>query len=124
MEKTLNLLNSYDWPGNVRELENVIERAVLICQENTLLPEHLHLEDSAADGSAEEKMSSSQKESPVVTAEISQLKDMTIWEMEKELIFSTLNKVKGNKTKASEMLGISVRTMRNKLQEYNLKASE
>lgn len=124
VEKTLNLLNSYDWPGNVRELENVIERAVLICQENTLLPEHLHLEDSAADGSAEEKMSSSQKESPVVTAEISQLKDMTIWEMEKELIFSTLNKVKGNKTKASEMLGISVRTMRNKLQEYNLKASE
>jgi len=49
---------------------------------------------------------------------------MTIWEMEKELIFNTLDKVKGNKTKAAEILGISVRTMRNKLQEYSLKGSE
>jgi two-component system response regulator FlrC len=64
------------------------------------------------------------EEIPAMSAEISQFKDMTIWEMEKELIFSTLNKVKGNKTKASEMLGISVRTMRNKLQEYNQKPSE
>jgi two-component system response regulator FlrC len=122
--ETLKLLNSYGWPGNVRELENVIERAVLICQGNTILPEHLHLEEAIIDESLEEIISSPREEIPTGAAEISQFKDMTIWEMEKELIFSTLDKVNGNKTKASEMLGISVRTMRNKLQEYNLKTSE
>jgi len=121
-DRTMKLLNSHDWPGNVRELENVIERAVLVCQGNTVLPQHLYLEDHVVDRMpAEEKMSCSLTEDSCVIPGIDLSKDMTIWEMEKELIFSTLDKVKGNKTKASEILGISVRTMRNKLQEYNLK---
>jgi DNA-binding protein Fis len=48
------------------------------------------------------------------------LKGSTLWEVEKNLIFDTLKEVKGNKTKASKILGISVRTMRNKLHEYKM----
>jgi len=49
-----------------------------------------------------------------------QMENMTLREVEKALIIETLNKVQGNRTKASQILGISVRTMRNKLHEYNL----
>lgn len=121
---TLKRLNAYDWPGNVRELENVIERAVLVCGGNVVLPEHLYLEDQGSvSPAAEEKTSCSLEEVSTDISGIDLFRGMTIWEMEKELIFSTLDKVKGNKTRASEILGISVRTMRNKLQEYQMKAS-
>jgi len=110
---TLAALAAYPWPGNVRELENVIERAVLVCQGSALLPEHLALDgdENAAGGGARPggTPSSLPTDAPA-----------TLRDMEKNLIFSTLKQVKGNKTKASEILGISVRTMRNKLNEYKL----
>jgi len=110
---TLAALAAYPWPGNVRELENVIERAVLVCRGNALLPEHLALDgdETAAGGGARPggTPSSLPADGPA-----------TLRDMEKNLIFSTLKQVKGNKTKASEILGISVRTMRNKLNEYKL----
>jgi two-component system response regulator FlrC len=123
-DSTLKRLNAYDWPGNVRELENVIERAVLVCQGDAVLPEHLYLEDVGSDDPPGEKMSRFREEIADGIPEIDFSRDMTIWEMEKELIFNTLDKVKGNKTTAAEILGISGRTMRNKLQEYSLKGSE
>ncbi|MBE9547040.1 MAG: sigma-54-dependent Fis family transcriptional regulator, partial [Proteobacteria bacterium] len=98
--EALSLLKDYRWSGNVRELENVIERAVLICGNGAILPEHLYLE-------GDDYSRIEQKTVPT-----------TLWEMEKNLIFDTLGRVNGNKTKASEILGISVRTMRNKLNEY------
>ncbi len=101
------LLKSYTWPGNVRELENVIERAVLIADRGAVQPEHLHLEK-------DERVYVD-----VDSATVS-LKGSTLWEMEKNLIVETLKEVNGNKTKASKILGISVRTMRNKLHEYKL----
>lgn len=109
--EVLTLLESHPWPGNVRELENVVERAVLICEGAAILPEHLCLEREAG------KM-----DLPVsAPAEKHALKntDVTLKDMEKDLIFETMSRVKGNKTKASKILGISVRTMRNKLHEYN-----
>jgi len=122
-DMTLKRLNAYDWPGNVRELENCIERAVLICQGDTVLPEHLHLEDVLFDDLAEEKKSFLLEEIPRGIPENDSSTGKTLWQVERALIFSTLEKVKGNKTKASEILGISVRTMRNKLQEYQGKES-
>lgn len=98
--EALSLLKGYGWHGNVRELENVVERAVLICGNGAILPEHLYLE-------GDDHSRIEQKTVPT-----------TLWEMEKNLIFDTLGRVNGNKTKASEILGISVRTMRNKLNEY------
>jgi two-component system response regulator FlrC len=111
VNEAFNFLNQYHWPGNVRELENVMERAVLISNEGHILPEHLVLEQ-------DEKYSSSQIPAPICSGNI------TLREMEKNLIFETLKGLKGNKTKASQMLGISVRTMRNKLNEYKMENME
>lgn len=122
--QTLQRLNAYPWPGNVRELENVIERAVLLCQGKTILPEHLFLEEVPDEGLPErEKSAASGEEGADFLPGKGPSREMTIWEMERELIFRTLERVQGNKTKASEILGISVRTMRNKLQEYSGKTS-
>lgn len=95
-----NLLASHSWKGNIRELENCIERAVLLGEGKSLLPEALFLEKS-----------------PVkVTAAVS---GTSIWEVEKDLIFKTLEDMEGNRTRAAKVLGISVRTLRNKLKDYS-----
>jgi two-component system response regulator FlrC len=109
-EGTLAALCAYPWPGNVRELENVIERGVLVCQD-ALRPQHLALDGQEAVPAGVDCTDE---------AEPSSSTGATLRDMEKNLIFSTLKKAKGNKTKASEILGISVRTMRNKLNEYKL----
>ena len=102
--ETVALLKKYGWPGNVRELENMIERATLMCQEDTLLPSHLFFDEEEI-----------QSEKP--TRPLTQFRG-TIYAMEKALIVQTLEDVNGNKTKAAENLGISIRTLRNKLTYY------
>ncbi|OPX39652.1 MAG: sigma-54-dependent Fis family transcriptional regulator [Desulfobacteraceae bacterium 4484_190.3] len=104
-KKVEQILEDYGWPGNVRELENVIERAVLLSGGETILPEHLYLE-SEGEKSGQQALKSAVSEG------------ITLKETEKRLIFETLEKVKGNRTRASEILGVSVRTIRNKLNEY------
>ena len=99
------LLWKCDWPGNVRQLENVIERAIVLAQEteidvNDLPPD---LRDSSPDQANPNGSLSA---------------GMTVAEMERELIFKTLESVGDNRTKAADMLGISIRTLRNKLNEY------
>ncbi|HOC59446.1 MAG TPA: sigma-54 dependent transcriptional regulator [Smithellaceae bacterium] len=111
-------LMTYSWPGNVRELENVMERAVLICQEGRITTPNLFLEKIEAVSSVQ-RMQGEQDEKP--RQENDNEKNTTLYEMEKSMIFDTLNKVGWNKTKASKILGISVRTMRNKLNEYGIK---
>ena len=101
---TLTLLKKYSWPGNIRELGNIIERSCLMCQGDTLLPSNLFFDD--------EPLSSGKKDA---TPKLSG----TIYDMEKELIQQTLEEFSGNKTKAAESLGISIRTLRNKINEYN-----
>ncbi|MBN2397377.1 MAG: sigma-54-dependent Fis family transcriptional regulator [Deltaproteobacteria bacterium] len=101
-------LENHHWPGNVRELENVIERAVLLSGGGPVLPEHLRLEEEGAEGGQ-----------PAATAvELAVAQGTTLREMEKNLIFKTLERENGNRTRASEILGVSVRTIRNKLNEY------
>jgi len=108
-EETISMLTSYPWPGNVRELENVMERAALVCSDRIIRPENLYLDRN--DG---KELTVSQEKAPVsVASSVNTLRDM-----EKTLIFDTLSRVNGNKVKASKILGISVRTIRNKLHEY------
>jgi DNA-binding NtrC family response regulator len=101
-EKTISLLLQYEWKGNVREFENTIERTVLMANGKTLLPKHLFLEETESNGS----------EPFTIRAGLS------VKDMERELIFRTLKEVNGNRTHATKMLGISIRTLRNKLKEY------
>jgi len=108
--ETLTLLNKYQWRGNVRELENIIERSVLMCPGDTIEPAHLFMEDSvAAEATGNNNALGSFRG--------------TIYQMERELIFKTLEETGNNKTKAAEILGISIRTLRNKLNEYKEKES-
>ncbi|MGV8078667.1 MAG: sigma-54-dependent transcriptional regulator [Syntrophales bacterium] len=111
---SLDLLLRYDWPGNVRELENVMERAVLLCEEGIVRPEHLQLE-----GFQDERPAPPPPPlTPVPSGEPPAASGVTLRDAEKALIFKTLKEVNGNRTAASKILGISVRTMRNKLHEY------
>jgi two-component system response regulator FlrC len=102
------MLESYNWPGNVRELENVIERVVLLSGGETILPEHLYLE----------KEGERHRQPEEASLKLVASEGATLKEMEKRLIFKTLEKAEGNRTRASEVLGISVRTIRNKLNGY------
>jgi DNA-binding NtrC family response regulator len=90
--------------SNIRELENTMERAVLISMGGIILPEHLLLDLSEHESE--------------YAATFSVNAGYTVREMEKELIFRTLKDVNDNRTHAAELLGISIRTLRNKLREY------
>lgn len=100
--QSLALMQDYNWPGNIRELENIIERAVVMTEGKVILPEYLSLKVS----SEEEIISRSEK--------------MTLEEMEKRLIENTLQKMGGNRTRTAEMLGVTARTIRNKIKKYYL----
>jgi transcriptional regulator with PAS, ATPase and Fis domain len=115
-DASLRILNEHSWPGNVRELQNVVERAVIMCGDNGMLePEHLGLTGShansvtgvAADNGTALGAMNNTGEFP------------TLGELEKQHIFAALDRCKGNRTHAAKMLDVSIRTLRNKLHEYN-----
>jgi DNA-binding NtrC family response regulator len=107
-QAALARLKSHGWPGNVRELENVIQRAVVFAKSVEVAPEHLRLEGRAAGAG-----SPSQPEGGLTAG-------MSVAEAERILIVKTLEACGDNRTKAAEMLNISIRTLRNKLNEYKL----
>jgi two-component system response regulator AtoC len=108
-QKVYELFLEYPWPGNVRELENYIERAVVTAQGKILTPR-----DFSKD------LSLGKLQSPSGKIDVG----MSIEEAERKLILRTLKAQGGNRTKSAEILGISTRTLRNKLQEYGLKETE
>ncbi len=107
----MDFITAHEWRGNIREMENTIERAVLLCQGKTLEKGHLLPCDEIAREAAIEPLHDANTD--VCGANL-----MTLWEMEKGLITKTLGEVEGNRTHAARILGISVRTLRNKLKEY------
>ena len=119
-------LMAHDWPGNVRELQNLMERAVLLAGAGPIRSMHFLLDgqewspELAEEGAAVPDASApSQLASLAPGASIDFAGRIpTIHEMEMQLIIKSLDSTSGNRTKASELLGISVRTLRNKLGEY------
>lgn len=102
-----------EWRGNIREMENTMERAVLLSQGRTLELEHLAVSDGPQKKAGPAEPSSTA--CPDVNGDAN---FMTLSEMERGLITKTLDGVEGNRTHAARLLGISVRTLRNKLKEY------
>jgi DNA-binding NtrC family response regulator len=106
------------WRGNVRELENTMHRAVLlsmgaeISPDAILSPEGESLAQSATDATA-------RKAAEAAEAATRALVGRTVADVERELILDTLDHCLGNRTHAAKILGISIRTLRNKLNEYS-----
>ncbi len=106
----LALLRAYPWPGNIRELEDCIHRAALLAQGEEIAPQDL----TRADGAPLLDL----VEPDPARFEVEGLVGRTVEEVERELILQTLERCHGNRTSASNILGISVRTMRNKLRAF------
>jgi DNA-binding NtrC family response regulator len=109
-DAALAVLQGRLWKGNVRELENAVERAVLLAGGEGIAPEHVLMDESAAAGSPPAPSHATNTTTPSAAG--------SLWEMERDLIMHTLDRVKGNRTHAAKALGISIRTLRNKLREY------
>ena len=109
----LEKLLHYSWPGNVRELENIMHRAVLLASGNEIMPEAVTLPNVQI---VEQQASMAKAVGDPVNR--SELVGRTVESVEKELIIDTLNYCLGNRTHAANILGISIRTLRNKLKQY------
>lgn len=109
----LEALQAHDWPGNVRELKNISERLAVMAKDETvqvtdLSPEYRqHI--PAAEGDGVEG---------TVLPDTSVLEGLSLEEIERAVILRTLEQTEGNRTRAAELLGISLRTMQRKLKEY------
>ncbi|MDB5318059.1 MAG: sigma-54-dependent Fis family transcriptional regulator [Rhodospirillales bacterium] len=110
------LLLAHDWPGNVRELENAIHRAVLLAEGDVIGADAIELSARAPrlDAATPQVVVPPRPMQKPVTALVGRRME----DVERELIIETLSHCLGNRTRAAELLGISIRTLRNKLQEY------
>lgn len=109
---------AHEWRGNIRELENMVERAVLLSHGTVLEPEHLLICRDEGSGEEVEGPGNAPEAESVMDVDNDRVNNMTLWEMERGLIYKTLDGVEWNRTRAAKILGISVRTLRNKLKEY------
>ncbi len=132
----MQTLIDYEWPGNVRELEHTIERAVVLSKSSEIEANDLFLHGITIEGfksgntltintSFEDTISLDTNDNIInEQADVLATDDMisavgrTLADVEQELILKTLKDMGGNRTKAAEVLGITVRTLRNKLNEY------
>jgi DNA-binding NtrC family response regulator len=106
--EVLAVFDRYDWPGNVRELRNLLERAVILAGSGTVTPAHLP------------RGFAGRSETPPrpPDASVALEPGMTVDEAERALIELTLRHTSNNRTRTAEILGISTKTLFNKLKEY------
>jgi len=115
-EQSKALLASYEWPGNVRELENTVHRAVLLSTGTQIEPEAFGLTARAETAHGETATAAGGAAS--ASNGVSGMVGRTVSDVERELIIDTLHHCLGNRTHAANILGISIRTLRNKLKQY------
>jgi DNA-binding NtrC family response regulator len=127
--EVLDCLQRHRWPGNVRELRNVLERAVILAGEGTIevksLPAFLQNRPVTATGVANDTAPTAPGSGGAPAADdpdaVKFQIGTTVEEAEKGLILRTLEHTRNNKTRAAEILGISLKTLHNKLKEYGSK---
>ena len=112
-EEALSLLMNYFWKGNVRELENTIERAVILCDGDMIMPEHFFIDKQFGPA-----FSSRPEISEGTLGSVS--KEATR-KAESERIRDVLKDTKGNKTRAAEILQVSYKTLLTKIKEWGLR---
>ena len=111
----LRKLEAYSWPGNVRELENTMHRTVLLAEGSRIGPDDVLLTGEGMTPGGQASSMPASADGQAVTA---RLVGHTVAEVERDLIIDTLHHCLGNRTHASHILGISIRTLRNKLKQY------
>jgi transcriptional regulator with PAS, ATPase and Fis domain len=109
-EASLRLLQQHDWPGNVRELRNMMERAVVQCGDGLIPPDSLRF----GPGSSSAPSTAPDERKDVVVLPVGTKLD----DAERGLILKTLKATQDDKTRAAEVLGVSPKTLHNKLQRY------
>ncbi|HYS07100.1 MAG TPA: sigma-54 dependent transcriptional regulator [Myxococcales bacterium] len=102
--QAMKVLSDYAWPGNIRELRNTLERAVILCGIGAIEPEHLPSELAAGGGES---------------AYLKLPYGLPLREIEKEYILATLSRLQNNKARTAQALGISEKTLYNKLYRYS-----
>lgn len=135
-KEAIEWLKKHDWPGNVRELQNLMERAVLLAGGGLITPHHFLLENeewpifeetdtdqqlqsvTVAQNIQPTPNSNAQTIQPVMSTTAFPNAVIPLHEMERLMIIKGLEATSGNRTQAAELLGISIRTLRNKLNEY------
>lgn len=110
--EALDILKNHTWKGNVRELENCIERAVILCDGKTILPEHLVVSPSEITDTFLQELS--------MEGGLEEVSKAAIRTAEIKLIKKVLNEVGGNKTKAARILKVSYKTLLTKIKDYGI----
>ncbi len=113
----MEVLKAHHWRGNVRELENTMHRAVLLAQDGKIDPEAIMLTGQSLN--RHQQVAEADAEAGENGGEAKQLVGRTVADVEKDLILDTLEHCLGNRTHAANILGISIRTLRNKLKQYS-----
>jgi two-component system, response regulator FlrC len=113
-EAAMDKLLNHSWPGNIRELENIMHRAILIARGDQIGPEAIGVGNES--NIAILATQAAQKNQNVTPTD--HLVGKTVAEVERDLIIKTLDRCLGNRTHAANILGISIRTLRNKLKQY------
>jgi len=107
-DAVISTFQAYDWPGNVRELRNLLERAVIVCESAMIEPKNL------PPGFGHAPVRSAVSDGNTVRVGVG----TTVEDAERMLILKTLESTHNNKTRAADILGISLKTLHNKLKEY------
>jgi two-component system, response regulator FlrC len=118
----LKKLQSHGWRGNIRELENTMHRAVIVSMEDELEADAIHIEGAPPSKSAEiiemPKPAAETKKTIQNPGAVESMIGRSVADVERDLILNTLEHCLGNRTHAANILGISIRTLRNKLNQY------
>jgi DNA-binding NtrC family response regulator len=112
-DAVMSMFHAYNWPGNVRELRNTLERAIIVCDGSIIDNRHL------PPGFGQMLPRAAISEANMVRLGVG----TTVGEAERLLILKTLESTNNNKTRAAEILGISLKTLHNKLKEYGATSS-
>ncbi len=115
----IDLLKGHHWKGNVRELENTMHRAVLLASGAAIEADNIMLTGAKAEPTAVVPPAATAQAGRAATGDRAPMVGRTVADVERDLIIDTLQHCLGNRTHAANILGISIRTLRNKLKQYS-----